>query len=122
VRHLVEAGHRLTAKKDCLGHGQWLPWLEANADVLGFDTPQTAQKLMGAARKYRVNAAFDDDKALQASRQIWGNNNVRGTQGTGEFEWYTPERYLDLAREVLGTIDLDPASSEIAQETVRAAS
>lgn len=46
--------------------------------------------------------------------------NVRGTQNTGEYEWYTPPEYLNLARDVLGEIDLDPASSVQAQETVRA--
>lgn len=46
--------------------------------------------------------------------------DVRGTQGTGENEWHTPEQYLDLARAVLGEIDLDPASHEIAQKRVRA--
>lgn len=46
--------------------------------------------------------------------------HVRGTLGTGENEWYTPVNHLDLAREVLGGIDLDPASSEIANRTVRA--
>lgn len=35
-------------------------------------------------------------------------------------EWYTPEHFIDAASEVLGEIDLDPASSEKAQETVRA--
>jgi len=36
-------------------------------------------------------------------------------------EWYTPAAIVDMAREVLGEIDLDPASSEMAQRTVRAA-
>jgi predicted transcriptional regulator len=39
---------------------------------------------------------------------------------TGEIEWYTPEKYLTSVRKVLGVIDLDPASSDVAQELVRA--
>lgn len=38
----------------------------------------------------------------------------------GEYEWYTPPEIIEAAREVLGTIDLDPASCEEAQETVKA--
>ena len=46
-------------------------------------------------------------------------NPPRGTQGTGDIEWYTPDKYLQAARDVLGRIDLDPASSVMAQEKVR---
>lgn len=35
-------------------------------------------------------------------------------------EWYTPEEYIVLAREVMGGIDLDPATSLIAQQWIRA--
>lgn len=41
-------------------------------------------------------------------------------KNTGMPEWYTPDEYLDAARLVLGEIDLDPASSAIAQKRVKA--
>ena len=46
--------------------------------------------------------------------------HIRGTFGTSENEWYTPTEYVELARRVLGEIDLDPASSDGAQTTVKA--
>jgi DNA N-6-adenine-methyltransferase (Dam) len=51
--------------------------------------------------------------------QLADPDNFRA-EGTGNNEWHTPEKYIELARAVLGTIDLDPASSRIAQRTVKA--
>lgn len=46
-------------------------------------------------------------------------NIVVTTQGQSN-EWYTPTRYVDAASEVMNGIDLDPASCEIANRTVKA--
>jgi len=46
--------------------------------------------------------------------------NVHVSHNTGENEWYTPPDYIEAARKVMGDIDCDPASSEIANETIRA--
>ncbi|MBE1302005.1 MAG: hypothetical protein GJ680_19130 [Alteromonadaceae bacterium] len=41
-------------------------------------------------------------------------------QSSGDVELYTPPDIVEMARQVLGSIDLDPASSEIANQRVQA--
>ncbi len=38
----------------------------------------------------------------------------------GNNDWYTPSKYIESARSVMGSIDLDPASSDTAQKIVQA--
>jgi len=38
----------------------------------------------------------------------------------GEIEWYTPVKYIDMARNVMDGIDLDPASCAFAQKNIKA--
>lgn len=73
---------------------------------------------LGEPDKYRehlLGSAY-----CAAFLQAFGN--VRGTLGTGFNEWYTPDTPLwpiiTMAREVLGAIDLDPATHAQAQTVI----
>lgn len=48
------------------------------------------------------------------------NKNVHVSNNSGENEWYTPVQYITAAKKVMGVIDIDPASSELANKTVQA--
>ena len=91
---LIEAGRLLAGVKATLSHGEWLPWLKANADALGFGE-STAARLM----KLAANSA--------STRDIWGN----GERGQNLDTWLTNQRFAELIRRVLVHIDVDPCGN-----------
>ena len=84
-----------------------------------------------SSRWQKLAAVPEDqfEQAVAAAKEVAGevttaamlrlSHNHRA-QGTGENEWYTPPEWIELARNVMGAFDLDPASSEMAQRRIRA--
>lgn len=73
------------------------------------DLPEAAQAEIIAAPAEDVR-----DAALDAVKKAHVAHN------SGNNEWYTPAEFVEAARDVLGGFTLDPASSEIANRTVKA--
>jgi ParB family chromosome partitioning protein len=73
------------------------------------DLPEAAQAEVVAAPA---------DEIRHVAREAVKKAHV--AHNAGNNEWYTPPAHIEAARNVLGGFDLDPASSEVANRTVRA--
>lgn len=115
MERAFRVGEMLLQVKARLPHGTFMSWVEHNLEC----SDRMARNLLRIA-KTATRCHFDADTSIRAALKQIEGPNVRGTQGTGENEWYTPDEHLELVRQVLGTIELDPASSENANRIVKA--
>lgn len=83
---------------------------------------QTIAKHPEAVEQAKAEARERDDIVSRAAvmRKIEENKKPHVTNNSKDDEWYTPAKYIESAREVLGRIDLDPASNDFANKTVKA--
>lgn len=94
---------------------------------IDYNLSARAKRIAGVPEeKFEAALVTIRDEEQQITRKLVSSLVGEGTvynhraRGTGENEWYTPQEYIERARWVLGEIDLDPASSETAQEIIRA--
>lgn len=65
---------------------------------------------------WRIENTEDEPKAIV--QDVLKRPHVSFNSGNNE--WYTPAEFIESAREVMGSIDLDPASNDIANQVVKA--
>jgi Protein of unknown function (DUF3102)/DNA N-6-adenine-methyltransferase (Dam) len=110
IEHAVECGKLLLEAKAQIGHGGWLPWVEAN---LSFGDRQ-ARKYMRLAQHFdqigsqNADLTLDQAVALLASPKD-ASHTLQVMGSSASPEWYTPPRIVERVVETLGEVDLDPS-------------
>jgi len=80
-----------------------------------------AEKVAAANRELPDDAADAVEMSSAGFiRFVGSDGNIKSNQNKGVIEWYTPEAYIEAARLVMDTIDMDPASCKMANEVVNA--
>lgn len=113
VTHAWNCGALLKAKKAEVGHGNWLPWLAANFS----GSARSANDYMLLHTKYPELPNPQSGADLSINRLLAGPGHGYTSESN---KWYTPEHVIRSVWEVMGGIDLDPASCPEANETVGA--
>ena len=74
-------------------------------------------KFEGMLGGWRERVADETERVTTNLLKLGENYRANST---GENEWYTPANHIEIARQVLGEIDLDPASNAEANKIVKA--
>jgi hypothetical protein len=92
VDYNLQAGRKLIEKKGSMPHGEWVTWLQANADVLGFTHRTTASRLMKAAAANDASThPLNEAEAIRITRKLWGNLTV-AAMSEAKFEEVEPKK------------------------------
>ncbi len=99
----------------------------ALAAGVSHDTVHRVEKILEKAPKEVITKLSTGDisinQAYQQVRQVEKVKELKRphvTNNSGNNEWYTPKEYIEIAYKVMGSIDCDPASSDVANKIVQA--
>jgi hypothetical protein len=87
------------------------------ADLNYTKTESSKFQKLWARPRAEQNAELERKKLKARNATTSAPRNPK-SEFTGENEWYTPKKYLDLAIEMFGEIDLCPASNKVIQDRV----
>ena len=125
-RHLSESQRALVgAKLATIKHGGNRQDVDLRLETSIDDASQLlniSTSSIDKAKRVLKLAPQEDIEAIEKGEMTVNKavNNLIVTKYTGNEEWYTPKKYIDMAREVLGRIDIDPASNSFANQIVQA--
>jgi hypothetical protein len=88
------------------------------------DIAKVSHDTISKVKKIQEKASDEMKKQLSTGEisinEAYKKINVHVGQNSGENEWYTPKYIIDAARNTMESIDLDPASNELADKIVQA--
>ncbi len=103
---------------------KWRATTLTQTERIAFNHPTTVwRKFQARTQVPRPKVAREPSTIEQLQERIAeleDELNDRDAAEEPSSEWDTPPEWIERARRVMGTIDVDPASSEIAQQTVQA--
>jgi hypothetical protein len=102
-----------------IGTRPMLPTIFENApDVAADENEETDDQLTDYERSNAIS--YLERQAADLGMAIQPSNAPINFAPADSVEWYTPRRYIEAARAVMGGFDTDPASNETAQTIIQA--
>jgi len=120
---IAEAERLLKESEQARKQSAKLEQVEAEAEAQFHSAPdekarEEAESKLAEVQEHRKKAESNAVEAEAKYEEVAKRAHVSNNSGNNE--WYTPAAIIETACAVMGGFDLDPASSEVANQTVKA--